>query len=59
MKVIKPINSKSKKFDIFEVIKTKYHAHRSGDFLHYATIMPNAKDPDWREKGGFRNESAF
>lgn len=56
MKITKPVNSKSKKFDICEVIKAKYHAHRSGDFLHYATILPSSKDPDWREKGGFWHE---
>lgn len=53
MKITKVVNSKSKKFDIYEVIKSKYHTHRSGDFLHYATFLPNAKNADWREKGGF------
>ena len=56
MKTTKTINSKSKKFAICEIIKTKYHSTRSGDFLHYATFLPNAKDPDWREKGLFWNE---
>lgn len=55
----KSINSKSKKFDIYQVIKTKYHTMRTGDFLHYALFLPNSKDPDWREKGCFWNESAF
>ncbi len=56
MKNTKLVNSKSKKFEICELIKNKYHIHRSGEFLHYATIMPNGKDPDWREKVCFRNE---
>ncbi len=55
----KSINPKSNKFAMCEVIKTKYHSVRVGDFLHYATFLPNAKDPDWREKGGFWNESAI
>lgn len=52
----KSINSNSNKFSIYEVIKAKYHSSRSGDFLHYATFLPNSKDPDWREKGRFWNE---
>jgi hypothetical protein len=56
MKIIKVINTKSKKFSICEIIKTKFHSNRSGDYLHYALILPNGKDPDWREKGRFRNE---
>ena len=59
MKTTKTINSKSNKFAICDIIKTKYHSTRSGDFLHYATFLPNAKDPDWREKGFFWNERVF
>ncbi len=55
----KIINPKSNKFAICEVIKSKYHSSRTGDFLHYATFLPNAKDPDWREKGRFWNESSI
>lgn len=55
----KLINSKSNKFAICEVIKTKYHVRRTGNFLHYALFLPNSKDPDWREKGGFWYESTF
>ncbi len=56
MKITKLVNPKSKKFEICDIIKAKHHIHRSGDFLHYAVILPNGKDPDWREKVGFRYE---
>lgn len=52
----KTINPKSKKFDIYNTIKENYHTIRSGNFLHYATFLPSAKDPDWREKGFIWNE---
>ncbi len=56
MTTIKSITPKSKKFDICEIIKTKHHIHLSGDFLHYAVFLPNAKNPDYFEKGRYRNE---
>jgi hypothetical protein len=56
MKITKPVKTTSKKFEIFEIIKAKHHVHRSGDFLHYATILPSGKDPDWWEKGGIWHE---
>jgi hypothetical protein len=50
MSSIKTLTIKSKKFEMCNIIKDKYHIHHSGDFLHYAVFIPNSKDPDWREK---------
>jgi hypothetical protein len=56
MTSIKSITTKSKKFDMCEIIKSTYHIHLSGDFLHYAVFLPNAKDADYYEKGIYWNE---
>lgn len=53
MTPIKSISIKSNKFEICNIIKSKYHIHLSGDFLHYAVFLPNSKDPDWCEKGRY------
>lgn len=47
---LKSITLKSKKFAMCDIIKTKYHAYSSGEFLHYAVFLPNAKNPDYFEK---------
>jgi len=56
MKTTKPVCKKSNKFTMYKIIRDTYHSQRTGSFLHYATILPHGKDPDWREKVSFWNE---